>query len=398
MMTQQQPRICILGGGFGGLYTALRLSQFPFSKAEKPEIVLVDQNDRFLFTPLLYELLTEELQTWEIAPPFAELLKNTGVRFCQGAVANIDLDQKRVQLQDGPEIAYDRLVLALGGETPLEFVPGAVEYAFPFRTVTDAYRLEERLRVLEASQTEKIRVAVVGAGYSGVELACKLADRLGERGRLRLIEQGEMILRTSPEFNREAAQQALLARQVWLDLETTVEEVQPDSISLRYKGQVDTLPVDVVLWTVGTRVAPAVGRLALKQNHRGQVMVSPTLQVIEAPEIFALGDVAECQDAEGQKVPATAQAALQQADYVAWNVWASLTGRPLLPFRYYGLGEMMTLGVENATLAGLGVKLEGQFAHLARRLLYLYRMPTLDHQIKVAFNWMTKPFQEILSP
>ena len=83
-MTQQQPRICILGGGFGGLYTALRLSQLPFSKTEKPEIVLVDRRDRFLFVPLLYELLTGELQTWEIAPPFAELLQNTGVRFCQG--------------------------------------------------------------------------------------------------------------------------------------------------------------------------------------------------------------------------------------------------------------------------------------------------------------------------
>ncbi len=395
-MTQQQPRICILGGGFGGLYTALRLSQLPFSKAEKPEIVLVDKRDRFLFVPLLYELLTGELQTWEIAPPFAELLENTGVRFCQGTVSGIDVEAKRVQLHDGPEIPCDRLVLALGGETPLDMVKGAAEYAYSFRTLKDAYRLEERLRFLEEHNTDKIRIAIVGAGYSGVELACKLADRLGDKGRVRLIEQGDTILRTSPEFNRESATKALEKRKVWIDLETAVDAIEADTISLTYKGQLDVLPVDIVLWTVGTQVSQAVRSLPLKQNQRGQLITNPTLQIIDHPDIFALGDMAECHDATGQKVPATAQTAFQQADYTAWNIWASLGDRPLLPFRYQPLGEMMTLGIDNATLSGLGIKLDGQLAHIARRLAYLYRMPTFDHQVKVGFNWISKPIQDLL--
>jgi demethylphylloquinone reductase len=392
----QQPRICILGGGFGGLYTALRLSQLPFSKQEKPEIVLVDRRDRFLFVPLLYELLTGELQTWEIAPPFAELLENTGVRFCQGTVCGIDLEAKRVQLHDGPEFACDRLVLALGGETPLDMVTGAVEYAYSFRTLKDAYRLEERLRFLETNNSDKIRIAIVGAGYSGVELACKLADRLGEKGRLRLVEQSDMILRTSPEFNRESATKALEKRHVWIDLDTTVDSIASDTISLTYKGQLDVLPVDIVLWTVGTQVSQAVRSLPLKQNQRGQLIVNPQMQIVDRPHIFALGDIAECHDATGQKIPATAQVAFQQADYTAWNIWASLTDRPLLPFRYQPLGEMMTLGIDNATLAGLGIKLDGQLAHIARRLAYLYRMPTFDHQLKVGFNWISKPIQDLL--
>ncbi len=396
-MTEQPTRICILGGGFGGLYTALRLSQLPWEKPQKPEIVLVDHNDRFVFSPLLYELLTGELQTWEIAPPFEELLVNTGVRFTQAAVAGIDIDNHRVQLQDGPEFSYDRLVLALGGETPLDMAPGVAEYAIPFRTVTDAYRLEERLRILEESNADKIRVAIVGAGYSGVELACKLAERLGERGRLRLIELGDVILRTSPEFNREAAQKALDDRSVWIDLETAVESLGPDTISLLYKGQVDTIPVDLVLWTVGTRVAPVVRSLPLKQNQRGQLTTAPTLQLVDHPEIFALGDLADCRDAEGQQVPSTAQAAFQQADYAGWNIWASLTGRPLLPFRYQHLGEMMTLGTNNATFTGAGVKLDGSLAHITRRLAYLYRMPTLDHKLKVGFNWIVQPVIDLLS-
>lgn len=382
-------KICILGGGFGGLYTALRLSQLPWP--EKPNIVLVDQSDRFLFSPFLYELMTGELQTWEIAPPFEEILVNTGVRFIQAAVESIDPQQQQVQLQNGLELTYDQLVLALGGKTPLDRVPGAAEHALTFRTLVDAYRLEERLRVLEESDADRIRVAIIGAGYSGVELACKLADRLQERGRLRLIEQTDQILRASPAYNQAAARQALEKRGIWTDLETTTESIVSDALTLQYKGQVDTIPVDVVLWTAGITVAEIIQSLPLKHNPRGQLITAPTLQVVDHPEIFALGDLADCHDAEGQQVPHTAQAAYQQADYIAWNLWAFRTKRPLLPFRYFSLGEMLTLGTDAAALSGLGLKLEGSLAYAVRRLAYLYRLPTLNHQLKVGLNWILRP-------
>jgi demethylphylloquinone reductase len=394
-MTLQPIRICILGGGFGGLYTALRLSELPWEQPEKPEIMLVDQRDRFLFSPMLYELVTGELQTWEIAPPYTELLATTTVQFQQANIAGIDIAAKRVHLQDAEDLVYDRLVLALGGDTPMNMAPGAAEHAIPFRTIADAYRLEEKLRILEKSDAEKIRVAIAGAGYSGVELACKLAERLGDRGRIRLIEISDQILRTSPEFNRDVATRALKERGVWLDLETKVVGITTDTISLEYKHQIDELPVDIVLWTVGTKVADVVQNLPIPHNERGQVIVTPTLQIANHPEILALGDLAECVDANGKKVPATAQVAFQQSEYAAWNIWASLSDRPLLPFRYQALGEMMTLGRENATFAGLGLKFDGQLAHVARRLAYLYRMPTLDHQIKVGLNWIAQPLRQL---
>jgi NADH:ubiquinone reductase (non-electrogenic) len=396
-MTEQPTRICILGGGFGGLYTALRLSQLPWQASEKPEILLIDQRDHFLFSPLLYELVTGELQTWEIAPPYEQLLENTGIRFYQGTIAEIDIEQKQVKLNDGSQWTYGQLVMAMGGETPLDVVAGVAEHCIPFRTVEDAYRLEEKLRQLETSNTDRIRVAVVGGGYSGVELACKLADRLQSRGRIRLIERNDAILRHAPSFNQEAAQQALQQKQVWIDLETSVTAVNADTMSLEYRGQVDTIPVDLVLWTVGTQVIPLVRSLPLKHNDRGQLITTSTLQVMDHPEIFALGDLADAKDADGKAIPTTAQAALQQADYTGWNIWALRTGRPLLPFRYQSLGEMMTLGNDNATLTSLGVKLDGQWAYLARRLLYLYRLPTFDHQVRVAFNWITRPFQEMMT-
>uniref|UniRef100_B8HPF6 demethylphylloquinone reductase n=1 Tax=Cyanothece sp. (strain PCC 7425 / ATCC 29141) TaxID=395961 RepID=B8HPF6_CYAP4 len=390
----QRQQICILGGGFAGLYTALRLSQFPWNESSKPNITLVDQSDRFLFVPFLYELVTGELQTWEIAPPFEEILVNTGVRFIQSSVEDIRIDQRQVQLGNGQTLTYDRLVLALGGETPLDMVPGAKDHAIPFRTIADAYRLEERLRALEESPQDRIRVAIVGAGPSGVELACKLSDRLSPRGRLRLIDRNDQILKFSAPFTQSTALKALEQRDVWIDLETTPTAVQADRLFVEYKGQVDEIPVDLVLWTVGTKVAESIRRLPLKHNERGQLFTTPTLQVMDHPEIFALGDLAECRDAEGKQVPSTAQAAFQQADYAGWNIWASLRDRPLLPFRYSHLGEMLTLGIDSAALAGLGLKLEGPLAYLIRRLAYLYRMPTLEHQLKVGLNWILRPLLE----
>ncbi|MGB3299244.1 MAG: NAD(P)/FAD-dependent oxidoreductase [Phormidesmis sp.] len=391
--------ICILGGGFGGLYTALALSKLNWE--EQPHIVLVDQRDRFIFAPLLYELVTEEMQTWEIAPPYEELLANTGVRFHQSGVERIDIEAQQVMLSDGTQLQCDRTVLALGGETPMDMAPGVADYAIPFRSLEDAYRLKERLRQLEgalkAGKAEKIRVAVVGGGYSGVEVACKVAERLGEQGRVRIVELSDKILATSPDFNRKAAQKALSDKDVWIDYETRVTEVTADTLSLSYKDKIDTLPVDIVIWTVGSKVSPALDALDLPRNGRGQFSISPTLQVVDHPNVFALGDLADGVDGDGKTVPTTAQSAIQQADYVAWNIWASLSGRPLLPFHYQHLGEMMTLGSDNATLTGLGIKLEGNLAHVARRLTYLYRMPTLEHQIRVGVNWITQPLQDLLT-
>jgi NADH dehydrogenase len=390
-MNENRLRICILGGGFGGLYTALRLSQLPWETNQAPEIILIDQQDRFLFAPFLYELVTGEMQTWEIAPPFEELLAETGVRFHQGQVTAIALEEKQVHLESSVSLGYDKLVIAMGGKTSLPTIPGVSDYALTFRNLQDAYRLKERLRLLEQSPAEKIRIAIVGGGYSGVELACKLGDRLGERGRLRLIERGDSILKLSPEYNRKTAQDALTERGIWLDLETDITEITSDSLSLRYKGQIDTIPVDIVLWTVGNDVSELIRDLPLPHDKNGLLETNHFLQVIDHPDVYALGDVAACEDATGQHLPATAQVAFQQSDYCAWNIWAAETNRPPLPFRYQALGEMLTLGIDNATIDGLGIKLNGTPAAIARRLIYLYRLPTWQHQLTVGFNWLTQP-------
>jgi NADH dehydrogenase len=396
-MSKQPIRIGILGGGFGGLYTALRLNQLQWEGSARPEIVLIDKNDRFVFSPLLYELVTGEMQAWEVAPPYEDVFANTGITVRQGTITGIDLATKTVALADQPALTCDRLVVALGGKTPVDGIPGVKEHALPFRTLADASRLQQKLRHLEQDKTDPIRVVIVGGGYSGVELACKLADRLGDRSKIRIVDRSEEILKGSPAFNRKTALAALETRKIWLDLSTSVESVQPEAIALLYKGQVDTIPADLVLWTVGTEVGQLIQSLPVAKTAQGLIQVNSTLQIEAFPDCFAMGDATDCVDAAGQLLPATGQVALQQADYCAWNVWASLCDRPFLPFRYQPLGEMLSLGVDQATLTGLGIQLTGPAAYLARRLAYLYRLPTLNHQIAVGFNWLTQPLINALA-
>lgn len=385
-------KIVILGGGFGGLYTALRLIQLNWT--QQPQITIIDKNDRFVFSPLLYELITEEMQSWEVAPLYADLLANTPIQYIQDTVTDINLNTQEVTLTNS-KVTYDRLVVALGGITPDDMVKGAKEYAIPFRSLENAYKLKEKLRMLENSDKEFIRVAVIGGGYSGIELGLKIADRLGKRGKIRIIDRGDDILSNSAEFNQKTAKKALFDRKIWLDLETDIVEIEENQISIEYKHKIDTIPVDIVLWTVGTKPVKIINKLSLPQTPQGKIKINPYLQVENYPEISSMGDLVECYDQDGKILPNTAQVAFQQSDYCAWNIWASIEEKSLLPFQYQPLGEMLALGKDNATLSGLGISLNGDLAYLARRLVYLYRLPTFEHQLAVALNWITNPLSKL---
>ncbi|KAG0478000.1 hypothetical protein HPP92_012719 [Vanilla planifolia] len=181
-----QASVCILGGGFGGLYTALRLESLVWPDDKKPQVLLVDQSDKFVFKPMLYELLSGEVDPWEIAPAFKELLKT-------------------------------RLVLALGAAAKLDAVPGSAEFAYPFITLADAI-----LKLLERKHFGKdsspISVAIVGCGYSGVELAATISERLQEHGIVQAINVQTSICPSAPSGNRESALKVLSSRNTKLYL------------------------------------------------------------------------------------------------------------------------------------------------------------------------------------
>ncbi|KAK9232978.1 hypothetical protein WN943_023227 [Citrus x changshan-huyou] len=476
---KKKPRICILGGGFGGLYTALRLESLVWQDDKKPQVLLVDQSERFVFKPMLYELLSGEVDAWEIAPRFADLLANTGVQFFKDRVkllcpsdhlgVNGPMTCTRggtVLLESGLIVEYDWLVLSLGAEPKLDVVPGAAEFAFPFSTLEDACRVDRKLSELERRNFGKdslIRVAVVGCGYSGVELAATVSERLEEKGIVQAINVETTICPTGTPGNREAAlkesaedyaregfgfygrlsaslvKTVLSARKVQLvlgyfvrcirrvgEFEASVKQpesgaipnIAADKNSDKYilelqpaiKGlESQIFEADLVLWTVGSKpllphVEPPNNRLHdLPLNARGQAETDETLRVKGHPRIFALGDSSALRDSSGRPLPATAQfddllkcssqVAFQQADFAGWNLWAAINDRPLLPFRFQNLGEMMTLGRNDAAVSPSfveGVTLDGPIGHSARKLAYLIRLPTDEHRLKVGVSWLTK--------
>ncbi|MBW4520421.1 MAG: NAD(P)/FAD-dependent oxidoreductase [Scytolyngbya sp. HA4215-MV1] len=388
-MGQTRPtRICILGGGFGGLYTALYLQKFAQLRSPHYEITLVEQRDNFLFTPLLYEVVTGELQPWHIAPPYQKLLTGKNVHFCQDSVQDVDLNRRSVHLQSGKTLHYDYLVLAVGSSPQLNWVPGAATHAQTFRSLADAEHLRERLRFLEASDRPIIRVAIAGGGPNGVEIACKIADRLKHRVEVRLIERGDQILKTFTPGSRKFAYRALKERGIQLHLDTSITAIEADQITLSHQGDVKTLPTDLVLWTAGTQIVDWVKQLPCQHNPQGQLFSLPTLQLTNYPEVFALGDLAEIQNPGKPKVPATAQAAYQQADCAAQNLWRAIKQRPLLQFRYLHLGEMMTLGQGESVVSSFGITLGGALAQVIRQWVYAQRLPTLHHRCQVMLHWI----------
>ncbi|MEO0854889.1 MAG: FAD-dependent oxidoreductase, partial [Cyanobacteria bacterium J06648_11] len=318
---------------------------------------------------------------------------------------DIDIVDRHVKLADGSALAYDYLVIGLGGDTAFYNVPGAADHSLPFRDLSHARALQKQLETWTSTEAlgHALTLAIAGAGPSGVELACKLADTLGDRADIHLIDRGDEILASFQSESRTAARKALSDRGVCLHLNSTVLEVGADFVRFQ-TSQVETmLPAIATLWTAGSTVAPVVQKLPLAKNDLHQLDILPTLQTRDRPEIFALGDNAVGVDAEGNAIPATAQAAFQQASYCAWNVWALATAsekrspRPLLPFRYLALGEMLSLGADNASLSGLGLSLDGPLGYVARRLVYLARLPSVEHQLRVGWHWMTQPLTQSLS-
>jgi NADH dehydrogenase len=379
--------VVIVGGGFGGLYTALALA----ARRQHPPILLIEPNDRFLFLPLLYELLSGELRSWEIAPRYDTLLAGKGVAWLQDRVVRIDTEASRVHTAAGRELPYSRLVVATGAQSNSFGIPGVTEHSLGFRTLADVERLQRLIRSLKERARPLQRLAVVGAGASGVELACKLADQLQGSAIVEVIEQGPGLLPQAKAFNREQADLALQRRDVRLRTHTHVEAVEVDGLSLQGPGGPEHLSVDGVIWTAGLRFqAPELSPDAAAVTDRlGRLMCEPGLQLRNHPHVFALGDIAhvDAEDAD-QALPATAQVAFQQAECLAGNLLKSLAQEPLEAFHYTDLGEMMSLGEGEASLTGGGFTLAGAAAFQIRKLAYLTRLPGPSHQLKVAAGWL----------
>jgi NADH dehydrogenase len=390
-------RIVIVGGGFGGLFTALDL-------ADSAEVTLISDEDHFLFTPMLYEYLSGEVEAWHIAPNQKELLDDS-VNFIHDQVAAIDLETRSISLKTRTEpVSYDVLVLAVGGVSNFAGVEGAAEHSIPFRKIVDADLLRNRMvdaldhvpPDLPPQDTQRaLTFAVVGAGASGVELATKMADLLRDafkrralRGepRVLVIEMGNQVVPGMGDEIREIVEAALLTSHVEVHTLTRVVRVGHNTITIDHEGQQTEIETAAVAWTGGVRVNPLIESLQVEKDKRGLILVKPTLQLPAQENVFAVGDISYFPDATST-LAGTAQLALQQAGLLAKNIEAFLDGRELQTKHFAELGEAVSLGTERAAVLAGGKVFGGALARQARFALYTSRLPTWHHRLRVGASW-----------
>jgi NADH dehydrogenase len=389
--------IVIAGGGFGGLYTALALAEQPVH----PPLLLIEPNDHFIFLPLLYELLSGELRRWQIAPSYQSLLAGKGIGWLKAKVDRIDTNSRQLHTAQGHTLGYSRLVLATGAGSDAFGVPGVKEHALGFRSLADVERLQTLVRSLREGPLRGQRVAIVGGGPGGVELACKLADMLGDRAGIELIEQGPSLLSECRAFNREQGLLALQRRGVRIRCGTRVLAVKGGHLELALGGvgpeenSPETLTVAAVIWAAGLRCQPPELLPAPACDNRGRLLCSSDLRLQNHADIFVVGDLARIQESPGAshqdhvpEAPTTAQVAFQAARVIAANIGHSLAGEALENFAWKDLGEMLSLGLGEASLTGAGFTLAGSGAYQLRRLAYLARLPGLPLQLRVAAGWL----------
>lgn len=403
-------RILILGGGFGGVYAALRLEKLLAAKltSGEVEVCLVSQDNFFLFTPMLHEIAASDLETTNIVNPLRKLLRRT--RVLVGEVSRIDLPGQTVFVsrgyQDQPlELGYAHLVLALGSVTNYFNLPGLTELALAMKSLPDAIQLRTHvIQRLERANSESslserrslLTFVVAGGGFAGVETVAALNDFVREALRyypnlreemlrVALVHPGAVILPELGESLGRYAQAVLARRGVEIRLNTRVMSMTEEQILLT-----DSLPLpaSTLVWTAGTIPHPLLSQLPCARE-RGRVVVNRFLHLPEWPNVWAAGDCALVPDLKrpGKFHPPTAQHAIREGRVVGDNIAAALAHRTLRPFSFRTIGLLASLGRRTGVARILGFNLSGFFAWWLWRTIYLSKLPGLDKKVRVAFEW-----------
>jgi NADH dehydrogenase len=402
-------RILILGGGFGGIYTALTLERLLRRdlRLGTVEIALVNRENYIVFQPMLPEVISGSIGLVDTISPIRRLCPNTNLY--TRPIEKIDIQRKYILTAAGLgtrpcKIEYDHLVIALGNVSNLADLPGLAEHALPFKYLGDALTLRNRLiQTLEEAAIEpdpQVRRAlltfvVAGGGFSGVEVVAELNDfvravarnfRHLNAGDIRviLVHGGELIFPELPRSLAEFAQRLLSKRGVEIRLRTRLVGATADAALIEGGERIVTR---TLVSTVSSVPNPLVAALPVKKE-RGRIVVDSYLAVLEYPGVWAVGDCAFVVDAKSSEpCPPTAQHAIRQARRLAENLVATLRGAPKTSFAFTALGKMASLGHRSAVGEIFGVRVSGFIAWWLWRTMYLMKLPGLDRKIRVATDW-----------
>lgn len=403
-MNRRRPRIVIVGAGFAGYQCARTLLRQARGAAE---IVLVNPNDYFLYLPLLPEVAAGVLEPRRVSVSLTGTLP--GVRLVLGEVDGVDFASRTVSYRD-PEgthhpLTYDRLVLTVGSVNKLLPVPGVAEHARGFRGMPEALYLRDHLTrqmemaasaVSEEEREARMTFVVVGAGYTGTEVAAQgalLTEALVRQNtalrdapspRWLLLDLADRILPELDERLSQISGRVLRDRGVEIRTKTSVKEATSQGVRLT---DGTSLPSRTLVWCVGVRPDPLVESLGLP-TEGGRLCVDERLGVPGHPEVFACGDAAAVPDLAnpGSLTPMTAQHAHRQGRVAAHNVAASCGHGSARPYEHHDLGFMVDLGGAQAAANPYGVVLGGPLAAAVTSGFHLLSMP--GNRTRVLADWM----------
>lgn len=407
-MSQNRPRIVILGGGFAGIYTAMALER-GLRGRDDFEIALVNRENYFVFQPMLPEVVSGGIGITDLVSPIRSLLPRTELHVRD--VETVDLERREVRTSPGftphaHSVHYDHLVLALGNVTDFRGLPGLPEHALPFKNLGDALFLRNHvIHALEEAAIEQhdaelqrqlLTFVVAGGGFSGVEVVAELNDfvrRVARRYRaidaskirVLLLHSQERILPEMDESLALFAQKLLARRGVEIRLGTRLEAATGYEAVL--KGG-ERVPTRTLVSTVPSSPHPLVESLSLPKAKNGRLLTTEHLRVQGTGCVWAAGDCAlVAMGRSGDPAPPTAQHATRQAEVLAHNIVAELRGGAKRTFDFRGLGKMGSLGRRSAVAQVLGIKLSGFAAWWLWRTVYLMKLPGWTRRFRVAAAW-----------
>ena len=380
MKSIQKP-IVIVGAGFAGMTFALNLKNLNPSLP----ILVVDSESNFIFKPLMYEVLSKEIRIWEASLKFANIFSDAGITFLKNCLRKIYFKENIIEFTDELKLTYEYLIICTGSVPNSFLIKGVDENCYFFNDFHDLNKLKSFLKKSQKTSLQK-KLFIVGGGPSGVELACKIKDIFIDQFEINVIEKSNEILNRNKIFNREQAERALEKRKINVILNSTVKEVSETKISISIKDRITSFDKDIVIWTAG--VKPNLSYLETDEITKkyGRILVNKNLQIENHNNCFAIGDISIVEGMED--LPITAQVAMQEGNHLAKNLELLIHGKNLLPFEFQDNGEMISLGIGEASISGLGLTLSGKLAFEARRLIYASKLPDITESLKSASSWI----------
>jgi NADH dehydrogenase len=338
-------RIVILGAGYGGLMTAIKLEKKTKNR-DDTEIILVDRNDYHQYVHLAYEIVTDVKKISDLTIPISELIANRKIQFIQANITEINTGNKTVKT-DKSSLQYDELVIALGSEPNFYGIKGAQENSLSFNSVESAAKIRDLLKNLfQKNRTPNIVIG--GGGFTGVELAGEIADEY--------------------KFSQKVSE-VLLEMGAKMVLGKLIVEVTPSEIKLKDGNSVRS---SVFIWTAGVQGSSLLRKSGIKTGKGNRAVINEFCEAVDFSKVYVVGDCALVVDPENGKIlPQCIEVALEQAEAVAVNIVADLDGSPKKAYRPKFSGLILAVGEKYGIGEIFGGTIEGKVAQMIKRLVHL---------------------------